>query len=313
VTVIALLGILIVAAVGFGWLATWIWSKNDALVHWPGTVAAGFVACACVAAAGVGLVGVYRLDAPRRATPPVTHSRSRDELVRGEHLAYLCVRCHSASDSLPLPGGTKNFLASPERTLGDLYAPNLTSGGPIRTWSDGDVVRAIREGVDNAGRPLLGHPARDFHVMSDADVDALVVYLRAQPPVSSETPPKRLGLLGTLLVGAGQYPVDVQPPVVDVLPAPSTGGTPEHGHYLVTISGCADCHGTTLRGGTSGFPPDLIAIAAAWTSDEFVHTLRTGRNPLGGVVGPRMPWQDFARAYSDEELAAIYAYVRSLT
>ena len=312
-TVIALLGLLIAAALGFAWLATWIWNKNDALAHWPGTVAAGLAACACVAVAGIGLVGVYRLDAPRRATPPAALSRFPDELARGERLAYLCVRCHSASDSLPLSGGTKNFLASPERTQGDLYAPNLTPGGPIGTWSDGEVVRAIREGVDSAGRPLLAHPATDLHVMSDADAGALVAYLRIQPPVRSETPPKRLGLLGTLLVGAGQYPVDVQSPVVDVIPAPSSGRAPEHGRYLVTISGCGDCHGTTLRGGPLGFPPDLIAIAAAWTSDEFVHTLRTSRNPLGGMVGPRMPWQDLARAYSDEELAAIYAYVWSLT
>jgi hypothetical protein len=71
-------------------------------------------------------------------------------------------------------------------------------------------------------------------------------------------------------------------------------------------------HGANLTGGALGFPPNLIAIARDWSADGFVHTLRTGKNPLGGAVGPQMPWQDFARAYSDEELGAIYAYVRSL-
>jgi mono/diheme cytochrome c family protein len=260
------------------------------------------------------MLGIYRLDAPRRAPAPlVMLSESPDELARGEHLAYLCARCHSVSGSLPLSGGGKNFLASPDRTLGELYAPNLTPAGRIPTWSDAEVVRAIREGVDNKGRPLLSHPAQDFHDMSDADVDALVAYLRAQRSIGSATPSKSVDLLGTLLVGAGQYPVDIQPPTNGVVPGPAAGGTPEHGKYLVTISGCADCHGSTLRGGSLGFPPDLIAIASDWTSDEFVRTLKTGKNPLGGGVGPQMPRQDFARAYSDEELAAIYAYLRSLS
>jgi mono/diheme cytochrome c family protein len=97
-----------------------------------------------------------------------------------------------------------------------------------------------------------------------------------------------------------------------VIPAAASGRTPEHGSYLVTISGCGDCHGANLAGGALGFPPNLIAIARDWSADGFVHTLRTGKNPLGGAVGPQMPWRDFARAYSDEEIGAIYAYVRSL-
>ena len=86
-----------------------------------------------------------------------------------------------------------------------------------------------------------------------------------------------------------------------------------HGKYLVSIAGCGDCHGAKLRGGPLQFPPDLIAIAGQWTREQFVQTLRTGKNPLGGGVGPQMPWQDFARAYSDEERAAIYAYLRSFS
>jgi len=228
VSTIVLLGLLIGAALGLGRVATWMWTKHGTATRWAAMAAAGLTACGCAAAAVVGFVGVYRLDVPRRAAaPPVTLSGSPDELARGEHLAYLCARCHSASDSLPLSAGTKNFLASPERTLGDLYAPNLTPGGPLRTWSAGEIVRAIREGVDNAGRLLLTHPANDYHAMSDPDVQALVAWLRNQPSVLSETPPRSFGLLGILLVGTGQYPVEVQPPVVRAIQAPSSGRTPE--------------------------------------------------------------------------------------
>jgi mono/diheme cytochrome c family protein len=277
--IVLLLGLLIGTAVVFGLLAVGIWRKQQGITRWPGTVAAGLTACACAATASIGLIGVYRLDAARQTTAaPVTLSSAPDRLERGEHLAYLCVRCHSASDTLPLSGGTKNFLASPDRSLGELYAPNLTPKGPLGTWSDSEIVRATREGVDNAGRALLAHPANDYHVMSDADVDALDDYLHTQQPVLSQTPAKNVSLVGMVLIGAGQYPVEVQPPVLNVMPAAASGRTPEHGSYLVTISGCGDCHGANLTGGPLGFPPNLIAIARDWSADEFVHTLRTGKN-----------------------------------
>ena len=223
------------------------------------------------------------------------------------------MRCHSTSGNLPLSGGQRDFLWSPERRLGELYAPNLTPAGTIASWSDGEVGRAIREGADSAGRALLGHPASDYKVMSDGDVTALIGYLRAQQAVPSATPSRTINLLGVLLIGIGQFPVSVESPVVDPSSTPSLGRTPERGRYLVAISGCRDCHGTDLQGGPQQFPPDLIAIAAAWTDAEFVQTLRTGKNPLGGAVGPQMPWQDFARVYSDDELAAIYVYLQSLS
>ena len=31
--------------------------------------------------------------------------------------------------------------------MGVLYATNLTPGGPLKDWTDGEIVRAIREGV----------------------------------------------------------------------------------------------------------------------------------------------------------------------
>jgi mono/diheme cytochrome c family protein len=173
-------------------------------------------------------------------------------------------------------------------------------------------VRAIREGVDSAGRPLLAHPAGDYHVMSDSDVTALVGYLRAQPGVASETPSRNINLLGMFLIGSGQYRVEEQPPVADSSSAPPPVPTPERGRYLVAISGCRDCHGLDLKGGPRQFPPNLIQIAGNWQAEQFVQTLRTGRNPLGGGVGPQMPWQDFARAYSDDDLEAIYRYLRSV-
>jgi hypothetical protein len=46
---------------------------------------------------------------------------------------------------------------------------------------------------------------------------------------------------------------------------------------------------------------------------EFIETMRTGVDPYGNILQPAvMPWQNYADAFTDEKLEAIYAYVRSL-
>jgi mono/diheme cytochrome c family protein len=314
VLILLVLLALLVAAAAFGGLATFLWRAKRAPPYRAASIAIALVALLCATGAVVGLAGVYRLAVPRREpAAPQARAPVPVDLARGEHLAYVCARCHSASDDLPLSGGQRNFLASTDRYLGELYAPNLTPAGPIATWSDTEVVRAIREGVDNAGRSLLAHPPSDYNVMSDGDATALVGFLCFQPAVVSDTSHRNINLLGTLLIGSGQYRVEAQPPVAGSISSAPSGATPERGRYLVAISGCRDCHGPDLKGTPLQFPPDLIQIAGNWTAEQFVQTLRTGKNPLGGGVGPQMPWQDFARAYTDEDLEAIYRYLRSFS
>jgi hypothetical protein len=59
--------------------------------------------------------------------------------------------------------------------------------------------------------------------------------------------------------------------------------------------------------------PNLPAIVSRWSADEFIETIRTGVNPSGNPLNPdTMPWQNFSAAYTDEELRAIYEYIRVL-
>jgi hypothetical protein len=51
-------------------------------------------------------------------------------------------------------------------------------------------------------------------------------------------------------------------------------------------------------------------LQVAWT--RAAAELRK-RMPTRTQAARARPWQDFARAYSDEELAAIYAYLRSFS
>jgi len=71
-----------------------------------------------------------------------------------------------------------------------------------------------------------------YHGMSDADVQALVAYLRSQPPVPHDTPPVSPNLLGAMLIGVGGFPTSQQPPITQPVDAPLEG-TADHGQYLV--------------------------------------------------------------------------------
>ena len=59
---------------------------------------------------------------------------------------------------------------------------------------------------------------------------------------------------------------------------------------------------------------DSATGIGAWTEDNFVQALRTGKhlgNPNGRSILPPMPWYDVAKM-TDEDIKAVYAYLQSL-
>jgi cytochrome c553 len=313
-SLIVSIALVIALALLFGWLAVRANRASSALVRWLGMIVSGLLAALCAFVGVVALLGIYKLEVPRpNPLANIQIARSPERLARGERLAYLCASCHSCSGKLPLDGGTENFVEG----LGTLVAPNLTPSGPLKDLTDGEIVRAIREGLDQRGRALMIMPAENFRSMSDDDVQSVVAYLRTQPAVDRRTPDNELNLLGSLLVGAGVFPTTAQPPIASPIANPPTAAEREHGRYLVDISGCRSCHGANLTGGDpQGFTPvgpHLPAIAAAWSAEDFVKTIRTGVDPGGHAIdSANMPWRELSAAYSDEKLRAIYIYLRTL-
>jgi mono/diheme cytochrome c family protein len=311
--------VLVVLSAGLVFLAARAWRSRRPLVRWPAVIVAGALAIVVALVGVVDLVGVYRLSGPRGdPVPDVKLAASEGQVARGEHLANLCASCHSTTGGLPLDGGRSSLISSPDGSgLGTLYAPNLTPGGVLATWSDAEIIRAIREGIDRNDHALILMPSDKFHAMSDADVQAVVTYLRSQPAVARTTPPRDIDLIGTLLIGAGLFPTAAQAPITQPVAAPPAGTTSAYGRYLVTISGCQSCHGEDFAGGRTGAGPppgpNLTLIVPRWSEDDFVKTIRTGSDPNGYNLRPEMPWRQFSAAFSDDELKAIYADLRGLT
>jgi cytochrome c553 len=187
--------------------------------------------------------------------------------------------------------------------------PNLTPAGPLKAWSDGEIFRAVGELVDRNGHRLLMPSA--IRTLSDADIHAIIAYLRSQPPVPNETGDNWPSLLLAALFGAnltGDMPV---PPRTAPIVAPPKGRTAAYGKYVVDFQGCRDCHGLDLTGGTSPISPkgpNLVQRVPNWTQEQFIKTLRTGVDPAGHKLSDQMPWRIYARL-DDDELIAVYQYL----
>jgi mono/diheme cytochrome c family protein len=240
-------------------------------------------------------------------------------IARGRHIAVTrgCTDCHGAD-----LGGTRFIDAPP---LARLTASNLTAGrgGAAAEMTVADWVRAVRHGVGRGGRPLFFMPSHEYNVMGDEDLGALISYLRTVQPVDRTGAPNSIGPVGRLLYLSGKVPL-VPAELIDhaaprkAVPAP--GRTAEYGGYLAT--GCQGCHGKTYVGGPMvGLPPGSPIPAnltphatglAAWSEADFVKALRTGARPDGRVLDPKaMPWKTFGQM-TDEELGAIWLYLRTL-
>lgn len=236
-------------------------------------------------------------------------------VARGMHVARTiapCAGCHGEK----LEGkafGTPAMLVS-------MSAPNLTRGrgGIGATYTAEDWDRAIRHGVAKDGRRLTIMPSDAYSHMSNADFGALVAYLMSVPSVDATHPPRRVGLFGGALIGAGAFPLSANVIRHEQVGAasPPEAATAKYGEYLVVLATCKDCHGVTLAGQTDGNGPppgpSLVAHANAWSAESFRRTLRTGVTPDGRRLdGDLMPWPYYANM-TDVELDAVWAYIRGM-
>jgi cytochrome c553 len=316
---------LIVVIALFGFLTTRAWKLKHAFLKWSGVIIAGLLTLIPAALLILALIGFLKLNA--RYDNPVAAIKvtgTAAQIARGEKLANTCSSCHSPGNELPLSGS--NFGVKFDMPpLGTLYAPNLTPSGDINDWTDGEVIRAIREGVHKDGRSLLIMPSDNFRNMSDDDVQALVAYLRSQPSTSGPTPANQFNLLGAVFMNLSDFRTVQKPAGSVAAPQP---GTSTYGKYLVDVIGCRSCHGDQLQGkvdnGQPGPPPgpNLTQIVPQWTEEQFMTFFDTGQLPGGGMVPtvtlpngltePRMPWPTTRAVATDDELRAMWLYLHSL-
>jgi mono/diheme cytochrome c family protein len=301
-----------IVAIGFGIRAAWRTRKP--LVRWPVAVFGSLIAAIGLIVAGAALRGFPIAYAKGgRPVPQFTVERTPERIERGKHIVgNWCVACHSPTHDLPAKGGVDIAKEIPF-PIGSLTTGNLTPGGRIRNWTDGEIFRAIREGYDPQGNKLLVMSGQYARYLSDDDIKSVIAFLRSQDSVGTDVPRGSLTLIGLAMGGAGMFPrIDEAPP--ETVPSIPESPTAEYGKYMVSWMNCRECHGQNLAGTKGGVlpPAPSLRVAQTWTPEQFLEALRTGTTPYGKKLdSTMMPWKNIGR-FSDTELKAIHAYLKSV-
>ncbi|HYX19913.1 MAG TPA: c-type cytochrome, partial [Thermoanaerobaculia bacterium] len=256
-----------------------------------------------------------------------------------------CFGCHSDHYwdrfAIPVKNGTRGQGGYPfDARLGVpglVQAQNITQDKEtgLGDWTDGEILRALREGVDRKGVALFPMmPYEVFHEMSDEDARSVVVFLRTVPAVNHSIAPRRLDFPVNFLIKFAPRPL------TGPVSAPDPKDTVAYGKYLATIAGCAGCHtphddkGAPIRtawftGGwdmvgpwgrvvSANLTPDPDNYVGQASRDEFIGRFKSFET-LGGDNAPVappgkntvMPWSTFS-GMTKEDLGAIYDYLKTL-
>lgn len=247
-------------------------------------------------------------------------------VARGAQLAMIgnCNVCHTAAEGAAYAGGRP--LQTP---FGTIYGTNITPDPDtgIGRWSEAAFTRAMREGVDRAGRHLYpAFPYDHFTLMTDEDIRAIYAFLMTRSSVRAETPANKLPFpLNIRMLVAGWKLMFLDARVFQ--PDPAKDPTWNRGAYLVRGPGhCGGCHtprnflgaekkGRFLEGGVSEdwIAPALNPASATpvpWTADALQHYLRHGIAERHAVTaGPMQPVIANLGAVPEQDVHAIAAYI----
>ena len=166
-------------------------------------------------------------------------------------------------------------------------------------------------------------PSEDYNRLTDADLAALIGFVRQMPPVEGSRAIVQFPLMVWALYGAGMIR-DAAEKIDHTLPPSqpiAEGVTAEHGAYVANA--CIGCHGAALSGGKiPGAPPQWPAAANLTPAADgamakypdaqaFTTMMRTGKRPDGGAVSTVMPFAAL-KELNDTDVQAIYLHLKRL-
>ncbi|WP_035714377.1 c-type cytochrome [Azorhizobium doebereinerae] len=249
-------------------------------------------------------------------------------ITRGQYLATAgdCVSCHTAPGGKPFAGG--RGIMTP---FGVIYTPNITPDREtgLGAWSNDDFVAAMQHGVGKDGEllyPALPYPY--YTKVTRTDLVAIKAYLDTLDPVRNEAPPNGLPFplnIRTALMGWNMLfftPGEFQP---------VAGKSDEwnRGAYLVEGLGhCGACHtpknalggdkgDKVLAGGVldewtaPNLGGDLRTGLGAWSTEDIVQYLKTGRNAKSAASGPMAEVVYYSTQHmTDADLKAMATYLK---
>jgi mono/diheme cytochrome c family protein len=260
-------------------------------------------------------------------------------LERGKYLVESimgCGNCHTpvGSNGPILDKALSGGPPIEEDTLFTAYPSNITPDPQtgIGKWTDAEIKTAIRQGRrppdSRNGGTLIGPPMpfSQYRNIADADIDAVVAYLRTVPAVDNAVAKSTYNI---------KLPPTWGPPIDKPITAPSISDKVAYGAYLAGPLGhCVECHtplgpdhrqqfATRLGAGGMQFNgPWGLSVAknitsdaeqglGKWTDAELERAIRTGIDKNGHPLKPPMGYAYYSKISADD-MAALIAWLRSL-
>jgi len=229
-------------------------------------------------------------------------------IAEGRRLVTIrgCTGCHGPN--------LEGDMMVDDPMLARIASPNLSQVLP--GYTDAELERLLRHGVRKSGHGVVIMPSSMFARLSDADLGAMIAYLRIIPPVDHDLPARVIGPMGRMGLVMGKF--HLESAVIDQA-APhaataSTGDRLAYGRYLALTS-CTECHGLDLKGAPAGGEPSgpNLAVAIAYSDSAFRAFFRTG-TALGNRRLELMSEVAESRFshFTDDEVGAVLAYLKTL-
>jgi mono/diheme cytochrome c family protein len=298
-------------------------------------------AVVCVAASGASYL-VLRKPA---AAPPLNLKveMTPERIARGKYIFTLadCNGCHSGRDFSRFGGPVApghlgegvefpSEMGLPGRIASRNITPDLETG--IGAWTDGEKIRAIREGISRDGTMLFPMmPYERYRSMSDEDVMSLVAYLNTLPPLTHAVERSRVDFPVSVLMKSAPQPTGHVAP-------PNRSDRLAYGGYLVNVAGCAECHtqsengrpkpNVAFAGGqrftfpgafvvSANITPDPQTGIGRWKEQDFLDKFQQYREYAekgAPHAGPEnftiKPWLEFSQLDASD-IREIYTFLRN--
>jgi mono/diheme cytochrome c family protein len=278
------------------------------------------------------MIGLVFASATMLAAP-IGSAVAQTPLERGGYLVNAIMAC----DGCHTPRGPAGFIMERRFSGGSqtwdtpqylVKGSNISSDQEtgIGKWNADDIKRLLTEGVRPTGVALAPQmPFAFYKILTPADLDAVVAYVRSIPAVRNEVqPPVYKAAMHAELVPAAEKPASQE----------SLRDPKMRGFYLSTIAHCMECHSRRPDGrqdyvnwwGKGGYEfKDSWGTArvsnitshpekgiGAWTDAEIRQALTQGVGRDGRTFKPPMARHIYFSKMTDDDINALVIWVRTI-
>ena len=266
---------------------------------WLGRIAVALIVLAVVFSAVVW-IGSELVLRKSYASMPAVASASPGDVESGKHWAAIlgCTSCHD----LALQG---SVMEEEDFWMGLLAAPNVTIQRKL--YDDAGLARLLRQGVKQDGHGVDTMPSNAFHYANDQTIADVIAFVRSVPDNADVQPKLTYGPIARWNFLTGEW--KLMPEEIKTSRIGDESLQDASGRYIAVLA-CGECHGLDQKGSPDGGIPNL-AVAKAYSLEEFTHLMRTGEAKGGRKLRTLMAATARRRfsVFSDNEIAALKSFL----